>query len=215
MAEVGGQTIKYGVTTVDNLCSDLLNWNTLYLAGRMHKPIRIIKDDPRVRLTQQVNLVSAARVALVTLPERFNSTELFERIAGFSYAGDPRMLLPAENRGKVANIVSAQKPQFTELYRPLLHALPGLQWDEASDVFVQDVSPAARAQHLRKLPSTLLSAVEAQFASKGPLPAKKTDENSYWSKIAGEDLLPTVIQTGMFTLFLMSLSSGTETGRQG
>ena len=58
------QTIKYGVTSVDNLCSDLLDWNTLYLAGRMHKPLRIIKDDARVRLTQQVNLVSAVRVAL-------------------------------------------------------------------------------------------------------------------------------------------------------
>ncbi|CAL1713164.1 unnamed protein product [Somion occarium] len=93
-----GVTIKYGVTTVDNLCSDLLNWNSLYLAGRMHKPIRIIKDDARVRLTQQVNLTSAIRTALLTLPENFSETELFERIAGFSYAGDIRMLLPAENR---------------------------------------------------------------------------------------------------------------------
>jgi hypothetical protein len=61
------QTIKYGVTTIDNLCSDLLNWSTLYLAGRMHKPLRIIKDDARVRLTQQVNLTSAARAALLTM----------------------------------------------------------------------------------------------------------------------------------------------------
>jgi translocator assembly and maintenance protein 41 len=89
------QTIKYGITTVD---SDLLNWNTLYLAGRMHKPLRIIKDDARVRLTQQVNLVSAVRAALLTLPEDFSETELFERIADISYAGSththpPRRLL--------------------------------------------------------------------------------------------------------------------------
>ena len=62
------QTIKYGVTTVDNLCSDLLNWKSLYLSGRMHKPIRIIKDDARVRLTQQVNLTSAVRTALSRSP---------------------------------------------------------------------------------------------------------------------------------------------------
>jgi translocator assembly and maintenance protein 41 len=37
----------------------------------MHKPIRIIKDDARVRLTQQVNLTSAIRTALLTLPETF------------------------------------------------------------------------------------------------------------------------------------------------
>jgi translocator assembly and maintenance protein 41 len=40
-----------------------------------------------VRLTQQVNLTSAVRAALLTLPERFNEKELFERIAGISYAG--------------------------------------------------------------------------------------------------------------------------------
>jgi translocator assembly and maintenance protein 41 len=185
------------VTTVDNLCSDLLNWDTLYLAGRMHKPLRIIKDDARVRLTQQVNLVSAARVALLTLPARFDSAALFTRVAGFSYEGDPRMALPAESRSKVANIVAAQKPQFVELLR----ALPGLQWDEAADEFTQDVSPAARGLHLRKLPSTLLQAVEARLAAKGNLPSKKTDENAYWAHIAGEDLLQSTIQTGRSFMF--------------
>lgn len=95
-----GVNIKYGVTTLDNLCSDLLNWDSLYLAGRMHKPLRIIKDDARVRLNQQVNLFSAIRAALLTLPQQFSERELYERIAGISYSGDPRMVLPAENRGK-------------------------------------------------------------------------------------------------------------------
>ncbi|EDR13781.1 uncharacterized protein LACBIDRAFT_245089 [Laccaria bicolor S238N-H82] len=117
---VNGVMIKYGVTTIDNLCSDLLNWRTLYLAGRMHKPLRIIKDDARVRLTQQVNLTSAIRAALLTLPEEFSEVELFERIAGISYTGDPRMMLPAENRGKVGNIVRKQSPQFKELYHRLV-----------------------------------------------------------------------------------------------
>lgn len=92
------QSIKYGVTTVDNLCSDLLQWNTLYLSGRMHKPVRIIRDDARVRLTQQVNLVSALRVALLTLPSHFHEDELFARMAGFSYGGDPRMSVPGGGR---------------------------------------------------------------------------------------------------------------------
>lgn len=95
----------------------------------MHKPIRIIKDDARVRLTQQVNLVSALRVALLTLPDKFDERELFERMAGFSYAGDPRMSVPGgENRGKVANIVTAQAPQFRELYQRLANGLPGIHW---------------------------------------------------------------------------------------
>ncbi|KAG6379310.1 mitochondrial matrix Mmp37-domain-containing protein [Boletus reticuloceps] len=111
-----GVMIKYGVTTVDTLCAGLLNWRTLYLAGRMHKPIRIIRDDARMRLTQQVNLASALRTALLMLPVQFTQHDLFSAIASISYAGDPRMLLPAENRGKVANMVARQEVQFRELY---------------------------------------------------------------------------------------------------
>ena len=38
----------------------------------MHKPIRILTNDARVKLTQQVNLASALRVALLTLHHAFN-----------------------------------------------------------------------------------------------------------------------------------------------
>lgn len=186
------KTIKYGVTTVDNLCSDLLNWNTLYLAGRMHKPIRIIKDDARVRLTQQVNLTSAIRTALLTLPENFSETELFERMTGFSYAGDVRMMLPAENRGKVGNIVRKQGPQFKELYHRLVVALPGVHWPTASSNIQQDVSPASRAAHLRKLPSHLLTGVTGHYSS-ADLPARESDESVYWARLAGDAQLPQVL----------------------
>ncbi|TFK52422.1 Mmp37-domain-containing protein [Heliocybe sulcata] len=188
-----GVRIKYGVTTVDNLCSDLLNWRTLYLAGRMHKPIRIIKDDPRVRLTQQVNLVSAVRAALLTLPTEFSETQLFERIAAISYEGDPRMRLPAENRNKVANIVRKQSPQFKELYHRLVVGLPGVHWPSHASTIQQDVSPTARAAHLRKLPSNLLARVEGSYAVRPEFPSKAADELAYWSKVAGDESLSNVI----------------------
>jgi mitochondrial translocator assembly and maintenance protein 41 len=201
-AYASNQTIKYGVTTVDNLCSDLLNWRTLYLAGRMHKPIRIIKDDPRVRLTQQVNLVSAARTALLTLPEEFSSTELFERIAGLSYSGDPRMKLPAENRSKVANIVGRQGPQFEELYRRLVTGLPGVHWAPHSQALQQDVSPKARALHLKKLPANLSSLIVNRFAGVEGLPSRSADEMAYWARLAGEkDLTLAVSEGAFFPLF--------------
>jgi translocator assembly and maintenance protein 41 len=136
--------IKYGVTTLDNLCTDLLNWRSLYLAGRMHKPIRIIKDDARVRLTQQVNLASALRVALLTLPEKFEEQELYERMTAISYSGDPRMWLPTENRGKVGNIVKAQSPQFRDLYRRLAIGLPSVSWHVNSSSIT--VSPSRTSQ---------------------------------------------------------------------
>ena len=190
------QTIKYGVTTVDNLCSDLLNWKSLYLSGRMHKPIRIIKDDARVRLTQQVNLTSAVRTALLTLPDEFSERELFERIAGFSYGGDVRMLLPAENRGKVGNIVRKQGPQFKELYHRLVVALPGVHWPAHSATIQQDTSPHARAAHLRKLPSNLLKHVTDHYSSQPAIPSKEADESVYWAKLAGDASLPSVIERG-------------------
>lgn len=139
--KIKGVNIKYGVTTLDNLCGDLLNWRSLYLAGRMHKPIRIIKDDARVRLTQQVNLTSALRVALLTLPERFEERELYESMAAISYSGDPRMWLPTENRGKVGNIVSAQSVQFRDLYRRLAVGLPGVNWPVSSSIITVSQPP--------------------------------------------------------------------------
>lgn len=191
---VNGVMIKYGVTTVDNLCSDLLNWRTLYLAGRMHKPLRIIKDDARVRLTQQVNLTSAIRAALLMLPEEFSEVELFERIAGISYTGDPRMMLPAENRGKVGNIVRKQSPQFKELYHRLVVGLPGVHWPVQLTTIKQDVSPLARSAHLKKLPSNLLAGVKNNYA---PNPELEADEAAYWVKLAGDERLPSILSAEM------------------
>ncbi|KAG6884959.1 hypothetical protein C0993_007074, partial [Termitomyces sp. T159_Od127] len=193
---VGGVRIKYGVTTVDNLCSDLLGWKSLYLAGRMHKPLRIIKDDARVRLTQQVNLTSAVRAALLTLPREFPEAALFERIAGISYNGDPRMWLPAENRGKVANIVRKQGPQFKELYHRLAVGLPGVQWPVTESVVRQDTSPAARVAHLRKLPSNLLAGVRERYAKTSEL-AGEADESAFWLELAGDERLPRVLTEEM------------------
>jgi translocator assembly and maintenance protein 41 len=179
---------------VDNLCSDLLNWNSLYLAGRMHKPLRIIKDDARVRLTQQVNLTSAVRAALLTLPAEFSEKQLFETIAGISYSGDPRMVLPGENRGKVGNIVRKQGPQFRELYCRLVTGLPGVHWPADSPAIQQDTSPLARVAHLKKLPPALLSRVRGRYANDSSMPAFESDEVAYWKRIAGDEQLALVLR---------------------
>ncbi|PFH54071.1 hypothetical protein AMATHDRAFT_136079 [Amanita thiersii Skay4041] len=196
---MNGVMIKYGVTTVDNLCSDLLNWRTLYLAGRMHKPLKIIKDDARVRLTQQVNLTSAVRAALLTLPGEFPETQLFERIAGISYMGDPRMVLPVENRGKVTNIVRKQGPQFKELYHRLVVGLPGVHWPAHSTMIQQDTAAQARAAHLKKLPSNLLTRVRESCAreAEGTEPVFDADESAYWVQLAGNERLPEILTREM------------------
>lgn len=183
---------------MDNLCSDLLNWRSLYLAGRMHKPLRIIKDDARVRLTQQVNLTSAVRAALLTLPAEFPETRLFETIAGISYSGDPRMMLPAENRGKVGNIVRKQAPQFRELYHRLVVGLPGVHWPAHSATIQQDVSAHTRSAHLKKLPSNLLAGVKRNYGELRPTLSIEADEPAYWSQLAGDEKLPEVLTQGNY-----------------
>ena len=180
---------------MDNLCTDLLTWHSLYTAGRMHKPIRIIKDDARVRLTQQVNLTSAIRTALLTLPETFEERTLFERIANLSYSGDLRMKLPFENRSKVANIVNAQAEQFKELYHRLVVGLPGIEWPLESTKIHQDLSPITRAAHVRKLPSNLRTRIDTHFAQLGG-PPKESDETAYWIRVAGDPTLPDVLKSG-------------------
>jgi translocator assembly and maintenance protein 41 len=37
---LGTRLIKYGVVSTKTLCEDLRTWKTLYLSGRMHKPVR-------------------------------------------------------------------------------------------------------------------------------------------------------------------------------
>lgn len=73
--------------------SDLTNWNTFYLAGRLQKPTVVIRDDARVYLANQNNLRNAVCIALLNLPQQFSEEDLFLEIAGLSYKGDFRMVL--------------------------------------------------------------------------------------------------------------------------
>ncbi|KAK3837698.1 MAG: mitochondrial matrix Mmp37-domain-containing protein [Linnemannia elongata] len=151
--EVNGMTIKYGVVSIDTLCNDLLNWDTMYLSGRLHKPVKILLDDPRTRLSNQVNLFNATRVALLSLPAKFTSEELFTKIAGLSYLGDFRMSI-GENPHKVQNIVKAQLSQFHRLYDPLLANLNNVTTLREGHL-EQDISPLVRSRTFQKLPPRL------------------------------------------------------------
>lgn len=129
---VNGVMIKYGVVNLDTLARDLSEWDTLYLAGRLQKPVKILRDDPRIRLANQVNLISALRTALLMLPEKFTERQLYERITSLSYLGDPRMhaLVASEAPNKVSAIVGAQLPGFRQLYVPLIDNLPNVSFTD-------------------------------------------------------------------------------------
>lgn len=127
---IDGIMIKYGVVNLDTLCKDLTDWNTLYLAGRLQKPVKILRDDARVRLANQMNLMSAVRTALLMLPAQFNERQLYHAIAGLSYLGDPRMSLGGEDPSKVSNIVGNQLASFRQVYVPLVDNLPNVSFDD-------------------------------------------------------------------------------------
>lgn len=136
------QLIKYGVMDVDTLCQDLLDWDTLYISGRMHKPVALLTTDARVRLAQQVNLTSALRTSLLLLPESFTEIELYTQIASLSYTGDFRMTVPGgENSSKVRNIVLGQREMFRRLYSGLVRSLGTVHVEEMrNDRFAMTVS---------------------------------------------------------------------------
>ncbi|ODQ63215.1 mitochondrial matrix Mmp37 [Nadsonia fulvescens var. elongata DSM 6958] len=161
--EINGVIIKYGVVNVDTLLKDLADWDTLYLAGRLHKPVKIIRDEPRVRFANQANLISVLRTALLLLPETFSEADLYKTIAGVSYRGDPRMRF-GENPHKVSNIVENQFPNFRRLYSPLMDLLPNLTIASTDPVILtQDMDPIRRGNMVCRLPLSFRNKVYAQY----------------------------------------------------
>ena len=96
--------IKYGVIQRQHLEDDLLTWRTLYVAGRLHKPVKVLESDPSLQAALNANLCAAVTASLLLLPQRFTEEELFLNLAAISYTGDFRMVV-GEDKNKVANIV--------------------------------------------------------------------------------------------------------------
>ncbi|EPQ27305.1 uncharacterized protein PFL1_05227 [Pseudozyma flocculosa PF-1] len=170
---INDELVKYGVISVDDLCRDLLDWETLYVSGRMHKPVALLTSDARVRLAQQVNLASALRVAQLLLPEHFTEVELYTRIASLSYTGDFRMSVPGgENADKVRNIVLNQREEFRRLYSGLVRSMGTMSVAEMREnrfEITQDTSTETRASHAAKLPRRLRQRIQDHYTSRPDL----------------------------------------------
>ncbi|KAA0708030.1 Phosphatidate cytidylyltransferase, mitochondrial [Triplophysa tibetana] len=119
------RVIKYGVISTDTLMDDLFNWKTLYVAGRLHKPVRILLQNGSGKLRAALvgNLKSAVIASFLMLPESFSEEDLFLQIAGLSYSGDFRMVI-GEDKSKVSNIVKDNMPHFRKLYNNILQECP-------------------------------------------------------------------------------------------
>ena len=151
---VRSSRIKYGVVGWDVLRQDLYNWNSLFLAGRLHKPtiMDMCESDGIINSAMESNLNSALRVALLQLSNRndFDFNDVLYKIVGISYTNDPRLLL-AESPRKIENILMGQKKELEAMYiekyvRMVSKGTGGVG-------YLKD--PAAKIKLLRDLPYTL------------------------------------------------------------
>lgn len=162
--------MKYGVISRSDLVDDLVNWRTMYVSGRMHKPVRVLRAADDIDAAASVNLRSALAAALLMLPQSFTAEQLFTAIAGLSYRGDFRMTF-GENPNKVRNIVSKGMDNFRALYTPVWESSDLLGYDAERDEFTQEVTSAARAETVRQLPERMQYAMAAAYArTQGALP---------------------------------------------
>ena len=113
--------LKYGITSTKNLIDDLINWKSMYLAGRLHKPVAVIKQSNKFKIFNEYNLTNAVKLSLLLInKENITFNELFLKITELSYIGDPRLKVRGENPNKVKNIVNNQYEIFKILYIPIL-----------------------------------------------------------------------------------------------
>ena len=123
-----GHQVKYGVVSMSRLLRDLSQWDTFYLAGRLQKPVKFLKDNMSIRYWNQINLRNAATLAKhLTLKKqkqksnqsRIDEYQFFKEISGLSYLGDIRYTLGGENPNKITNIVTKNLEKFRYYYGPI------------------------------------------------------------------------------------------------
>lgn len=158
--------VKYGVIKTEHLIEDLLHWNKIYVAGRLHKPVRFILNtcdrNEALRHSLRFNKESAIRAALVQLPETFDTLQLYKTITGLSYKGDFRMIF-GEDKNKIDNIATGQVDEFNQIYLPTIKLNNNfkqvLSWNDSKQVFTQDLSSKSLLKHLKLLPSNLRNTI--------------------------------------------------------
>ena len=148
--------IKYGVVNTNCLISDLKHWDTLYISGRLHKPVNIVippsNEDLSVAL--KMNLKSAFHASLFLLPEQFTEEQLFIKIASLSYSGDFRMIV-GEDKGKVKKIVDPNMDHFRALYDNVVQNEKYLC--RKQNMFQQSKCDQSSLHHLESLPLHVLN----------------------------------------------------------
>uniref|UniRef100_A0A8C8IR34 Phosphatidate cytidylyltransferase, mitochondrial n=1 Tax=Oncorhynchus tshawytscha TaxID=74940 RepID=A0A8C8IR34_ONCTS len=200
---VDGRIMKYGVISTDSLIDDLLHWKTMYIAGRLHKPVKILVqgENGKMRAALVGNLKSAVTASFLMLPESFSEEDLLLQIAGLSYAGDFRMVI-GEDRSKVANIVKENVQHFRILYNNILQECPQVVYKPQQGKLEVDKSPEGQFVQLMALPRTLQQRITRLVDP----PGKNRDVEEILLQVAQDPDCGSVVQQGL----LKSLSYSTK-----
>ncbi|KAF7249688.1 Phosphatidate cytidylyltransferase, mitochondrial [Varanus komodoensis] len=189
-----GRVIKYGVISTDVLLEDLLHWKTLYVAGRLQKPVKILTQSENVKLQAALtsNLKSAITAAFLMLPESFSEEDLYLQIAGLSYCGDFRMII-GEDKSKVMNIVKPNLLHFQKLYNNILQDCPQVVYKHQQGKLEIDKSPEGQFAQLMALPRTL----QQQITSLMDPPGKNRDVEEILFQVAHDPDCGLVVHQGI------------------
>lgn len=173
------RAIKYGVVDHSHLVDDLSCWSSLYFAGRLHKPVLLLVDDPGMLQLIQSNRAAALAVAALVHPlprHEVSDAALFQTLAALSYTGDVRMSLRAENPHKPSNIVRGHLSEWREVYKPIIAAAdPRLVAPLGSGDTLR-VGQLSLAELMPALPSHLVAVLDENFRFTRELPASPEND---------------------------------------
>ncbi|XP_014351076.1 phosphatidate cytidylyltransferase, mitochondrial isoform X3 [Latimeria chalumnae] len=191
------QIIKYGVISTDAFVEDLFHWKTMYIAGRLHKPVQILVQNENGKLQASLvgNLKSALTAAFLMLPESCTEEDLYVQIAGLSYLGDFRMII-GEDRSKVLNIVKPNMPHFQKLYSAILQECPQVVYKPQQGKLEVDKSPEGQFTQLMALPKTL----QQQVRQLVDPPGKNRDVEETLLQVAQDPDCGLIVQQGISTI---------------
>lgn len=142
--------MKYGVMSNDAILEDLIHWKSLFISGRLHKPVKhVIEKEAAFDSTVNKNISPsnalslpdkngvyrnvtiediryrndkcALYAALLLLPEHFTEEQLYVTIAGLSYMSDLRFKFGAEAPDKVTAIVQGNIDGFRLKYASVIN----------------------------------------------------------------------------------------------
>ncbi|KAM8867786.1 phosphatidate cytidylyltransferase, mitochondrial [Synchiropus picturatus] len=197
LVPVDGKIIKYGVISTEALIDDLMHWKTLYVAGRLHKPVKMLVqgENGKLRASLVANLKSAVTASFLMLPESFTEEELFLQIAGLSYAGDFRMII-GEDKSKVSNIVKDNIDHFQFLYSNILRDCPQVVYKPLQGKLEVDKSPEGQFVQLMALPRTL----QQRITKLVDPPGKNRDVEEILLQVAQDPDCGAVVQQGISSI---------------